>query len=181
VDRINNDTGIRIGANIYLNNTRFHKGFAADTDDILPNATTSTNTNLDVQDWDRVTITGCTFGMYSPLVVDDYQTGCQLVLRQAYTELNVSGNTVWVKVSDIMGWNSSMIYLGFNSPMVASVTGNTFKSIVGESGFGAVIGAGFGSLDIDHHVGLAGNLVEGFNYLMSNTVDGTTIAANYNR
>ena len=180
VDRINNNIGTRIGCKVYLNNTRFYKGSAIDTDDTLPNATPSTNTNLDRQDWDEVTISGCTFGMYEPFIDDDFQTGCIVTLRQDYTEFVMTGNIVWVKGSDIEGWSSGMMYLGDNNPMVASITGNTFKNIVGSGTLGNVLSAGFGSLDVQHHVGLAGNLVEGFNFLMGSTVDGTNIPINYN-
>ncbi len=181
VDKVDQGGGTRIGCKVYINNSRFSKGFAADPDHTLPNNSSTTSVNLSGLDQDSFIITGSTFGTYSPQVGGDYQTGCQLSLRQQYLETILSGNVIWVRGSDVMGYCSGMIYLGDPNPMVATFTGNVFKAVSGSSILASVIAAGFGSLDVDHRVGLAGNLVESFAHLMRNSVDGTTIPTDYNR
>ncbi len=181
VDKVDQGGGTRVGCKVYINNSRFPKGFAADPDTILPNSSSSTSQNVIAADPDKVIITGSTFGTSSPLILDDFQTGCLLALRQQYLELIMSSNVVWVRGSDIIGYCSGMIYLGDPNPMVATFTGNVFKAVAGAPSLGGVISAGFGSLDVDHQVGLAGNLTEGFSLLMRNTIDGTSIPINYNR
>ena len=181
VDKVSSVGSTRIGCKVYINNSRLTKGFAADPDEVLPNNSSSKSQRVSATNPDEFTITGSTFSTYSPQISDDFQTGCQLSLRQQYLQLIMSGNVVWVKNSDIMGYCTGMIYLDDPNPMVATFVGNVFKSVSGSSTLGGVISTGFGSLDVDHQVGLAGNLVEGFSQLMRNTVDGTTIPIDYNR